>query len=84
MRCHEGCGTLAVIAVLALSGCNIGPKYQAPVVSAPPAVRESSPAAYSNTLPGAWQPARPQDAEPKRANGGKSSMSRNSTRSKIN
>jgi NodT family efflux transporter outer membrane factor (OMF) lipoprotein len=63
MRCHEGCGTLAVIAVLALGGCNIGPKYQAPAVSAPPAFRESAPAAYSNTLPGAWQPARPQDAE---------------------
>ncbi len=40
----------------------VGPKYTAPAMPAPPAFKESSPAAYKSTLPGAWQPARPQDA----------------------
>ena len=62
MRCREWRGILAVMAVLVLGGCTVGPKYQAPAVSAPPAFKESAPAAYGNALPGAWQPARPQDA----------------------
>jgi NodT family efflux transporter outer membrane factor (OMF) lipoprotein len=53
----------AAIVSLALGGCRIGPKYNPPAVPAPPAFKESSPSAYKNTLPGAWQPARPQDAE---------------------
>src|ERR1019366_3899949 len=51
------------VCVLLLSGCMVGPKYQAPAVAAPPAYKESSPAAYSSALPGTWQPAQPQDAE---------------------
>jgi NodT family efflux transporter outer membrane factor (OMF) lipoprotein len=53
----------AVMALVALEGCNIGPKYNPPAPPTPPAFKESAPAAYKNTLPGAWSPARPQDAE---------------------
>ena len=38
------------------------PAYIAPAVPAPPAFKESSPAAYSAAPPGTWQPAQPQDA----------------------
>jgi NodT family efflux transporter outer membrane factor (OMF) lipoprotein len=50
------------ILVVLLSGCTIGPKYNAPAMPAPPAFKESSPTAYKSALPGTWQPARPQDA----------------------
>jgi len=50
------------LCLLLFSGCVVGPKYHAPAVVAPPAYKESSPAAYANALPGTWQPARPQDA----------------------
>ena len=50
------------VCVLLLSGCTVGPKYHAPAVAAPPAYKESSPAAYSSALPGTWQPAQPQDS----------------------
>jgi len=56
-------GIFPALALLVLGGCTIGPKYNPPVAPAPPAFKESSPTAYTNTLPGAWQPARPQDAE---------------------
>ncbi len=49
--------------MLLLAGCNVGPKYTAPVTPAPPAFKESAPAAYTNAPPGTWQPAKPQDAE---------------------
>ncbi len=52
----------AALCLLLLSGCVVGPKYHAPAVVAPPAYKESAPAAYSNALPGTWQPAKPQDA----------------------
>jgi NodT family efflux transporter outer membrane factor (OMF) lipoprotein len=52
----------AAICILVLSGCNVGPRYIAPAVPAPPAFKESSPAAYSSAPPGTWQPAQPQDA----------------------
>src|ERR1700722_6690940 len=55
----EAC--LAIFVVL-LSGCHVGPKYNPPAMPAPPAFKESSPTAYKSVLPGAWQPARPQDA----------------------
>ena len=55
----EAC--LAIFVVL-LSGCHVGPKYNPPAMPAPPAFKESSPSAYKSVLPGAWQPARPQDA----------------------
>jgi NodT family efflux transporter outer membrane factor (OMF) lipoprotein len=54
------CGAAVCIALL--SGCNVGPHYIAPAVPAPPAFKESSPAAYSSAPPGTWQPALPQDA----------------------
>jgi NodT family efflux transporter outer membrane factor (OMF) lipoprotein len=53
------------IASLLLSGCNVGPKYAPPVPAAPPAFKESAPAAYSSAGQGAWQPAQPQDSLPK-------------------
>lgn len=52
----------AAISLVSLAGCRIGPKYTAPVTPAPPAFKESAPAAYKSDLPGTWQPARPQDA----------------------
>jgi NodT family efflux transporter outer membrane factor (OMF) lipoprotein len=52
----------AALCFLLLSGCVVGPRYHAPAVVAPPAYKESSPAAYSSALPGTWQPAKPQDA----------------------
>jgi outer membrane protein TolC len=63
MKTSRALGISAPIILLALGGCRIGPKYNPPATPAPPAFKESSPAAYKNTLPGAWQPARPQDAE---------------------
>ena len=52
----------AALCLLLLSGCVVGPKYHAPAVVAPPAYKESAPAAYASALPGTWQPAKPQDA----------------------
>jgi len=52
----------AAICIALLSGCNVGPRYIAPAIPAPPAFKESSPAAYSAAPPGAWQPAKPQHA----------------------
>jgi NodT family efflux transporter outer membrane factor (OMF) lipoprotein len=54
------CGVL--ILTLGLGACNVGPKYKTPAAPAAPAFKESSPDAYKSALPGAWQPARPQDA----------------------
>jgi len=50
------------VCIFLLGGCNVGPKYVPPAAPAPPAFKESAPAAYSSALPGAWQPAQPQDA----------------------
>jgi NodT family efflux transporter outer membrane factor (OMF) lipoprotein len=52
----------ALLGVLFLTGCNVGPKYVPPATPAPPAFKESSPAAYKSAPPGTWQPAQPQDA----------------------
>ena len=63
-KCSSASGTAcaAAICISLLSGCNVGPKYVAPAAPAPPAFKESSPAAYSAAPPGTWQPAQPQDA----------------------
>lgn len=53
---------LLALAAVTLTGCHVGPKYVKPVVPPPPAFKESAPSAYSNTLPGTWTPAKPQDA----------------------
>src|ERR1700722_13785242 len=53
---------VAWICIMLLSGCNVGPKYVKPSAPAPPAFKESAPAAYSGAPPGTWQPAQPQDA----------------------
>ncbi len=53
----------ASLAAVLLAGCNVGPKYVKPAAPAPPEFKESAPAKYTNTPPGAWQPASPQDAE---------------------
>ena len=52
-----------LILSIALGACRVGPKYTPPSAPAAPAFKESSPDAYKSVLPGAWQPARPQDAE---------------------
>ena len=44
-------GVLLAIGALELSGCEVGPKYHTPVVSAPPAYKEV----------GNWKPAQPND-----------------------
>ncbi len=59
---HQRLASAAAICILLLSGCNVGPRYIAPALPAPPAFKESSPAAYSAAPPGTWQPAQPQDA----------------------
>lgn len=53
---------LLALAAVTLTGCHVGPRYIKPVVPPPPAFKESSPEAYSNSLPGTWEPAKPQDA----------------------
>jgi NodT family efflux transporter outer membrane factor (OMF) lipoprotein len=52
----------ALLISVLLCGCTVGPRYVPPAVTAPAAFKESAPTAYSAGLPGAWQPARPQDA----------------------
>ncbi|MGA7157680.1 MAG: efflux transporter outer membrane subunit [Acidobacteriaceae bacterium] len=59
----------ASIAAVLLGGCRVGPKYVKPSAPAPPAYKESSPAAYNRAPDGnkqaaneAWRPADPQDA----------------------
>jgi NodT family efflux transporter outer membrane factor (OMF) lipoprotein len=52
----------AILISVILCGCNVGPKYVAPVIPPPPAFKEALPPAYKGALPGAWQPANPQDA----------------------
>ncbi len=57
-------GYFAVSAcVVLLGGCRVvGPVYTPPPVIAPPNFKEAAPAAYTGALPGAWEPAKPQDA----------------------
>jgi NodT family efflux transporter outer membrane factor (OMF) lipoprotein len=62
MKSNRFLKVCTVLAMAALGGCTVGPKYTAPSTPAPPAFKESSPSAYKSVLPGAWQPARPQDA----------------------
>ncbi|MEY2393718.1 MAG: hypothetical protein QOF94_63 [Acidobacteriaceae bacterium] len=50
-RQAPGVAALLAIAVLQLSGCEVGPKYHAPMVQAPPAYKEA----------GNWKPAQPND-----------------------
>jgi NodT family efflux transporter outer membrane factor (OMF) lipoprotein len=52
----------ATIAVLALSGCTVGPKYHAPTatVQPPPASYKESPTQFTDS--GDWKVAQPQDA----------------------
>ncbi|HTW63910.1 MAG TPA: efflux transporter outer membrane subunit [Bryobacteraceae bacterium] len=52
----------ALIIVIGLAGCRIGPRYTTPSAPSAPAFKESAPAAYKSGLPGAWKPARPEDA----------------------
>jgi NodT family efflux transporter outer membrane factor (OMF) lipoprotein len=52
----------AILISIFFTGCMVGPKYVAPVTPPPPTFKEAAPPAYSGALPGAWQPAQPQDA----------------------
>lgn len=51
------------LAVVLLSGCRVGPKYQQPpaMAQAPPATYKESPSQFQET-PGEWKVAQPQDA----------------------
>jgi NodT family efflux transporter outer membrane factor (OMF) lipoprotein len=53
---------LYLLCICLLAGCNVGPKYVRPSAVAAPTYKESAPAAYSEKVPGEWQPAQPQDA----------------------
>jgi NodT family efflux transporter outer membrane factor (OMF) lipoprotein len=52
----------AVVAVLLLGACNVGPKYRRPAVDAPVAFKEGIPDVYKALPPGTWRPAQPGDA----------------------
>jgi NodT family efflux transporter outer membrane factor (OMF) lipoprotein len=54
--------SLGGLCAILLGGCTVGPKYNPPSTPAPPAFKEAAPAAYSQSPPGTWQPAQPQDA----------------------
>ena len=54
--------TAVILICVLLAGCMVGPKYNPPAVPPPPAFKEALPSAYNGSLPGAWQPASPQDA----------------------
>jgi NodT family efflux transporter outer membrane factor (OMF) lipoprotein len=54
--------TAVILICVLLAGCVVGPKYNPPAVPPPPAFKEALPSAYNGALPGAWQPASPQDA----------------------
>ena len=58
----RGIACAVSVAAMLLGGCRVGPKYVKPNAPAPPAFKESSPAAYTNAPSGTWQPAQPQDA----------------------
>jgi NodT family efflux transporter outer membrane factor (OMF) lipoprotein len=54
---------IATTAMVLLGGCRVGPKYVTPTApTAAPEYKETAQAAYANTPPGAWQPAKPGDA----------------------
>ncbi len=54
---------IASLAVVLLGGCHVGPKYVSPTApTAAPEYKETAQAAYADTPPGAWQPAKPGDA----------------------
>ena len=63
MQFRQPCATLRVLYAGALCamlvGCNVGPKYIPPAVTAPAAYKES-PAQFKET--GGWAVAQPQDA----------------------
>jgi len=51
---------VALLGVLALNGCTVGPKYHTPTVQTPPAYKELTPADFPNT--DGWKVAQPADA----------------------
>jgi NodT family efflux transporter outer membrane factor (OMF) lipoprotein len=53
---------LACLGASLLLGCNVGPKYEPPVVAAPAGYLEAAVATSPSVPPGTWQPARPEDA----------------------
>ena len=55
----SSCALLAVALSVALTGCNVGPKYVPPALTAPPAFKES-PEQFKET--GGWTVAQPKDA----------------------
>jgi multidrug efflux pump len=52
----------AVLCVGVLGGCAVGPRYERPASPTVPVYKEAARAAQQAELPGAWQPAQPQDA----------------------
>jgi len=55
----------ALLAVLCLAGCMVGPKYKPPAVPTAPSFKEATPDATSSATHGIWQPAKPDDATPR-------------------
>jgi NodT family efflux transporter outer membrane factor (OMF) lipoprotein len=51
---------IALLGVLAVNGCTVGPKYHTPAVQTPPAFKELTPADFPNT--DGWKVAQPSDA----------------------
>jgi outer membrane protein TolC len=52
-------GIVALLLVLLLAGCTVGPKYVRPAVPTTPAYKEEAPGSFKES--DQWQPARPRD-----------------------
>src|SRR6202795_3437620 len=52
-------GMVALLLVLLLAGCTVGPKYVRPAVPTTPAYKEEAPGSFKES--DQWQPARPRD-----------------------
>jgi multidrug efflux pump len=58
---HTALG-VAALCCCVLGGCTVGPRYARPASPNTPGFKEAAAAAYRTAIPGAWQPAQPQDA----------------------
>ena len=52
-------GIVALLLVLLLAGCTVGPKYVKPTVPTTPSYKEEAPASFKES--DQWQPAKPED-----------------------
>jgi NodT family efflux transporter outer membrane factor (OMF) lipoprotein len=58
-------GAVLALAAVAITGCNVGPKYHVPATPAPPAYKEALPAEYKGAQN--WKPGQPIDGMPRGA-----------------